>query len=72
MYISKVEKQIEENTPITEEAIRSDLVNGHDDALYFATETQIHNLIKKELIDEDFSSLHQNYQEEMREMKAEL
>ena len=72
MYISQVEKQIKNNKPITEEAIRSDLANGHNDALFFATETQIHNLIKKELIDEDFSSLHQDYQEEMRVIKAEL
>lgn len=71
MSNSKVEALVENEQQVTEKAIQEDLNNNHYDALYFATEKQIDNLIQKELISEDFSSMHQEYQEEMRIMKEE-
>jgi len=43
-----------------------DLSNNDWDVLYFATEKQINTLIDRGDIDEDFSSRHQEYQEELR------
>jgi hypothetical protein len=68
---SKVTKLIEQKKPITLEAIAFDLNNDNWDALYFATEEQISKLINSGKIDEDFDSRHQDYQEEMRCLRAE-
>ena len=51
---------------ITLADIESDLNTGNWDALYFVTEKQIDRLIETGRIDEDFSSRHQDYAEEMR------
>lgn len=71
MYESLVMQQIDDHQPITLDAIESDLKNDCWDALYFATEEQISELIKADRIDEDFFSRHQNYLEEMRILVAE-
>jgi hypothetical protein len=71
MYKSKVEQLVENSKPVTLDAIESDLNNNCWDALYFATEEQISSLIDSGKIDEDFYSRHQDYQEEMRCLRAE-
>ncbi len=72
MYQSKVNQQVENRQRVTLAAIESDLNNDSWDALYFATEEQISTLIRQGKISEDFSSRHQDYQEEMRVLKAEF
>jgi HEPN domain-containing protein len=72
MTTSKVEKLVENKKKVTEAAIEFDLNNDHWDALYFASEQQIQNLIQKGRIDEDFSSRHQTYQEELRVLENEM
>lgn len=69
--MSKVSKLIEQRQPITLEAIEYDLLGGDWDALYHAEETQIGQLIDEARIDEDFYSRWQDYQEEMRCLRAE-
>jgi len=66
-----VEQLIEQQKPITLVAIATDLNSGNWEALYFATEKQIDKLIDTNRIDEDFGSRHQDYQEEMRCLRAE-
>jgi len=72
MYQSKVNQLVENRKKVTLAAISEDLNNDSWDALYFATEEQIATLIKQGKIDEDFSSRHQDYQEELRVMMAEF
>ncbi len=64
--MSHTEDKIMASKKITNKDIATDLINGDWDALYFATEDQIASLIRCDLISEDFSSRHQDYQEEMR------
>jgi hypothetical protein len=71
MYESKVNQLVEQSKPVTLDAISSDLNNDCWDALYFATEKQISSLIDSGMINEDFFSRHQDYQEEMRCLKSE-
>lgn len=71
MYKSMVEQQVEDSQTITLDAIESDLNNDCWYALYFATEEQISTLIDAGRISEDFFSRHQDYQEEMRILRAE-
>tara|TARA_R100001377_G_C3140719_1_gene92574 strand:- start:258 stop:446 length:189 start_codon:yes stop_codon:yes gene_type:complete len=52
--------------------IASKLNNGDWEPLYFATEKQIDTLIEAGKINEEFYSRHQDYQEEMRGMMAEM
>ncbi len=52
--------------------IETDLINGEWEALYFATEQQIHSLIEQGRIDDGFYSHHQDYQEELRMMCASI
>jgi hypothetical protein len=61
-----VETLIEQEKPITLDAIVIDINEDNWNCLYFASEAQIHSLITQNRIDEDFSSRHQDYQEEMR------
>ncbi|URC15141.1 hypothetical protein GD1_17 [Paraglaciecola Antarctic GD virus 1] len=70
--MSAVTLLIEKRKKVTKKAILQDLLAGDWDALYFATEEQISSLIDSGKIDEDFSSRHQDYQEEMRVLKAEF
>lgn len=69
---SLTDAKIEAGKKITLDDIKTDLNNGLWDALYYATEEQISTLIGRGDIDEDFFSRHQNYQEEMRVMMAEI
>ncbi len=66
------EKRIEEGKSVTLESIETDLNNDCWNALYYATYEQISTLIQQNRISEDFSSRHDNYQEEMRCLKAEF
>jgi len=66
------EKAIENGQKITNQNIIDDLKNGDWDCLYFAKEDQIYNLIDCGKIDEDFGSRYEDYQEELRCMKAEF
>ena len=66
--MSKTEQRIIEGKKATLESIATDLNNGAWDALYYATEEQVSNLIDSGRICEDFFSRHQDYQEEMRVM----
>lgn len=69
---SLTDAKIEAGKKITLDDIKTDLNNGQWDALYYATEEQISTLIDRGDIEEDFFSRHQNYQEEMRVMMAEI
>lgn len=69
---NRVNTKIENGKPFTLADIKADLLSGNWDPLYYATEAQINTLIDRGDIDEDFSSRHQDYQEEMRCMKAEF
>jgi hypothetical protein len=66
-----VETKIENNQKITLTDIAADLNSGNWDALYFASEEQIDKLILLGKIDEDFSSRHFDYQEEMSFLRAD-
>lgn len=66
------EQRIEAGKEPTLESIETDLNNDEWDALYYASEEQINKLIDQGRIDEDFFSRHDNYQEELRCMMAEL
>jgi hypothetical protein len=70
--MSRVTQKAEKNQKPTQADIAFDLNNGDWDALYFATDNQISALIDRGLIEEDFFSRHQDYQEEMRIMTAEF
>lgn len=70
MYLYEI--QIEERKPVSSSAIVEALAEGAWDVLYFAKEAQIDKLIDEGRIDEDFSSRKQDYDEEMRCMKAEF
>lgn len=65
------EKRIEEGKKVTLESIETDLNNDCWNALYYASEDQISQLISENRISEDFFSRHQDYLEEMRCLKAE-
>lgn len=52
--------------------IADDLNEGNWDALYYATEAQVHKLIDANRIDEDFASRHQEYAEEMNYLTRQL
>lgn len=67
-----VNTKIEQGKKITLDDIKTDLLSGNWDPLYYATEAQINTLIQRGDIDEDFSSRYEQYQEEMRCMKAEF
>lgn len=67
-----VNTKIEQGKKITLNDIKADLLSGNWDPLYYATEAQINTLIQRGDIDEDFSSRYEQYQEEMRCMKAEF
>ena len=62
----KTEDKIIAGKKITLTDIADDLNAGHWDALYYASEAQIHKLIDANRIDEDFASRHQDYSEELR------
>ena len=66
-----VETKIEAGQEFTSDDVATDLNSGNWDALYFAKERMILDLIEANRIDEDFYSRHQEYQEEMRIMVAE-
>lgn len=65
------EKRITEGQSVTLKSIETDLNNDCWNALYYASEEQIDKLISQKRISEDFFSRHQDYQEEMRCLKAE-
>ncbi len=67
-----VETKIEQRKRITLVDIETDLNSGNWDALYFAKEKQIDSLIRQGRISEDFMARHDNYQEDMRCMLAEI
>lgn len=67
-----VATKVEQQKPFTLNDIKTDLLSGNWEPLYFASEEQINTLIRRGDIDEDFSSRHQEYQEEMRCMMAEF
>lgn len=69
---SLTDAKVEAGKKITLDDIKTDLNNGQWDALYYATEEQISTLIDRGDICEDFFSRHQDYQEEMRVMMAEI
>ena len=70
--MSRVTPKVEANQKPTQNDIAYDLNNGDWDALYFATENQISALIDRGHIESDFFTRHQDYQEEMRIMVAEI
>ena len=70
--MSQVELLVSALKAVTLKAIESDLNNGLNAALYFATEKQIDTLIDSNRISADFSYQHQDAQEEMRIMMAEF
>jgi len=65
-------QRIEAGLKPTLKSIKSDLIRGDLDCLFFATEEQISSLISKGSISEDYSSIYQDYQEDMRAMIAEF
>ena len=65
-------QRIEAGLKPTLESIEGDLIRGDLDCLFFATEKQISSLIDKGAISEDYSSLYQDYQEEMRILEQEF
>jgi hypothetical protein len=69
--MSYVETLVENEKKVTQKAIVADLNNDEYSCLYFATEEQIDKLIKSGKISEDISSIYQDYQEELRVIKAE-
>jgi hypothetical protein len=66
MTTSKTENAIDNEKPVTDQMIIDDLKNGLTICLYFATEDQVDRLIDNGDIDEDYSSVFQDYQEELR------
>jgi hypothetical protein len=66
-----VETLVENEKKVTQKAIVADLDMGDYSCLYFATEDQIDNLIQSGKISEDIDSIYQDYQEELRVIKAE-
>jgi len=62
----KTEDKIIAGKKINLTDIADDLNAGNWDALYYASEAQIHKLIDANRIDEDFASRHQEYSEELR------
>tara|TARA_Y100001936_G_C16054295_1_gene659910 strand:+ start:1688 stop:1927 length:240 start_codon:yes stop_codon:yes gene_type:complete len=70
MTTSLVSQQVENGQKVTLEAIETDLNNDQWDALYFASEEQISKLISEGRICEDFSFRYENYQEELRVIRA--
>jgi hypothetical protein len=65
-------KLIEQGKKATLESIELDVKSGDLECLYFASEKQINALVSKGKIDNDYYSIHQDYQEEMRCMTAEF
>jgi len=65
------EQRITEGKSATLESIETDLNNDCWNALYYASEEQISQLISENRISEDFFARHQDRLEEMRCLKAE-
>jgi hypothetical protein len=66
MTTSKTELAIKNEKSVTDQMIIDDLQNGLTNCLYFATKNQVDRLIDNGDIDEDYSSVFQDYQEELR------
>jgi hypothetical protein len=74
-YRSKVAQLVKNESPITLEAIKEDILKLKEccwDVLYYATKEQVTALADSGDVDKYYISLHQEYQESVEKLRADF